>query len=157
MLELKFTKKEKRIHRFLINLRDISQFQLKSDHSRLILCPCGARFKILTRESFIYSSLGIVVRTIIFIPFARLIIDRFSTRVVRRTRRNKFPPLKFETRSRESGTIVSIGRTPLVFLSADSSRVRVGFSSTDSPRSPPRPSFSARLDDPRPPNRNFRL
>lgn len=98
-----------------------------------------------------------VVRTIIFIPFARLIIDRFSTRVVRRTRRNKFPPLKFETRSREAGTTVSIGRTPLVFLSADSSRVRVGFSSTDSPRSPPRPSFSARLDDPRPPNRNFRL
>ena len=39
-----------------------------------------------------------VVRTIIFIPFARLIIDRFSTRVVRRTRRNKLPPLKFETR-----------------------------------------------------------
>lgn len=32
MLELKFTKKEKRIHRFLINLRDISQFQLKSNH-----------------------------------------------------------------------------------------------------------------------------
>lgn len=68
-----------------------------------------------------------VVRTIIFIPFARLIIDRFSTRVVRRTRRNKFPPLKFETRSRESGTNVSIGRTPLVFLSADSSRVRSDF------------------------------
>lgn len=68
-----------------------------------------------------------VVRTIIFIPFARLIIDRFSTRVVRRTRRNKFPPLKFETRSREAGTNVSIERTPLVFLSADSSRVRSDF------------------------------
>lgn len=159
MLELKFTKKEKRIHRFLINLRDISQFQLKSNHRSFSINSLPVRREI---QNFNAREFHLFVaghrRPNDYIHPLRSINHRSILHARRSSDAEKQVP---SPQIRD--TVARVGYERLDRTDAARLPLRrffsrpVGFSSTDSPRSPPRPSFSARLDDPRPPNRNFRL